>query len=77
MQSSPEVLASLGTGDMTEMQRIARDSFTAAVRLCEAVGVAVVPGPTHVTLYAAQRRRRNRYAPVAVVTLPQIPISGG
>lgn len=57
---------------MTELQRIARDNLATAVQLCAAAGIAVVPGPTHVTLWVPQRRRPSCYSAAAVFDLPQI-----
>lgn len=57
---------------MTELQRIARDTLAAAVRLCDAAGIVVVPGPTHITLWVPQRRRPSCYSAADVFDLPQI-----
>ena len=57
---------------LTELQRIARDTLAAAVRLCDAAGLAVVPGPTHVTLWVPQRWRPGCYSAAGVLDLPQI-----
>ena len=57
---------------MTELQRIARDTLATAVRLCAAAGIAVVPGPTHVTLWVPQRWRPSCYSAADVFDLPQI-----
>lgn len=58
---------------MTELQRIARDSLVATVRLCDATGLALVPGPTSVTVYAPQPRRPSAFSLVETLDLPQIP----
>lgn len=57
---------------MTELQRIARDSLNAAVRLCEAAGLALVPGPTSVTVWVPQKFRGHRYSRHESFDLPQI-----
>lgn len=57
---------------MTELQRIAEDTLVAAVRLCDAAGLALVPGPTSVTLYVPQRWRPGRYSAGRMLDLPQI-----
>ncbi|MEY4908197.1 MAG: hypothetical protein RL260_1915 [Pseudomonadota bacterium] len=57
---------------MTELQRIACDTLAAAVRLCDAAGLALVPGPTHVTVYVPQRYRPSCYSSAKVLDLPQI-----
>jgi hypothetical protein len=57
---------------MTELQRIARDTLNAAVRLCDAAGLALVPGPTSVTVWVPQKFRGYRYSQGEAFDLPQI-----
>lgn len=57
---------------MTELQRIACDALQAAVRLCNAAGVALVPGPTTVRIWVQQRGRPSRWSSGDVIDLPQI-----
>jgi hypothetical protein len=57
---------------MTELQRIARDSLAASVRLCAAAGLALVPGPTHVTVWVPQKFRGHRFSRAESFDLPQI-----
>lgn len=57
---------------MTELQRIARDTLSAALRLCDAAGLALVPGPAHVTVYVPQRYRPSCYSAAGMLELPQI-----
>lgn len=70
-----ELEIELQTPAMSELQRIARDTLVAAVRLCDAAGLAVVPGPSHVTLWVPQRRHPTRYSAAEVLDLPQIKTS--
>lgn len=65
-------LDSASTPTLTELQRLARDNLANAVRLCAAAGIAVVPGPTHITLWVPQRWRPNCYSAADVLDLPQI-----
>lgn len=67
-----EIDTTVQTPAMTELQRIARDTLTAAVRLCDAAGLAIVPGLTHVTLWVPQRWRPGCYSAADVLDLPQI-----
>ena len=57
---------------MSELQRIARDSYRTAVLLCDAAGLALVPGPTEVTVYVRQRSRPSNWSRVETIDLPQI-----
>jgi hypothetical protein len=70
----PELIASTAVPAMSELQRIARDSLAAAVRLCDAAGLALVPGPTTITLYVPQRFRPSAFSSADVLDLPQIPV---
>ena len=57
---------------LTELQRNARDLLAAAIRICDGAGLALVPGPAHLTIYVQQRGKAGRYSSVQMMDLPQI-----
>lgn len=57
---------------LTEMQRNARDLLAAAIRICDGAGLALIPGPAHLTIYVQQRGKAGRYSSVQMLDLPQI-----
>ena len=60
------------TPPLTELQRNARDLLAAAIRICDGAGLAIVPGPAHLTIYVQQRGKAGRYSSVQMMDLPQI-----
>ena len=57
---------------MTELQRIALDSLATTVRLCDAAGLALMPGPTSVTVWVPAKSDGSRYRQSETFDLPQI-----
>lgn len=56
---------------MTELQRIALDSLAATVRLCEAAGLVLLPGPVSVTVWVPKKDAAHRYSQSDTFDLPQ------
>lgn len=57
---------------LTEQQRNVYAALSAVVRLADCAGMALVPGPTWVSVYVPHHRRPGCYSLLRQIDLPQI-----